>query len=276
VTEPSRRVLLALDWSPESAATIRAAIDLARALEARVEGFFVEDRDVLDLAAHPLAREVDPMGGVVRPVELAAMERRLRVQAVRARRALEQAAARGGVRCSFHVVRGRLDETVRRNVTALDWVALGRHVWAAGWVATAQQRRAWVGAAGVIVTPRRELRPKDPTRVLYDGSPAGERALRAAVTLAGHTGRRLEVMFLGTTEEVRDRLRSEVIALLEAGRELPRLEPIPEPENDPDAIRRALVSGSPSLLVLPVGGRIGEKALEDIVAGLDFPLLCVR
>ena len=276
MTEATSRILLALDLSPEGAAATRLAIDLARALEARVDALFVEDREILSLAAHPLAREVDPVGGVVRPVEPGAWERRLRIQAKRARRSLEAAAAQSGVRWSFRVVRGQWEETVRHDVTSLDWVALGRHTWTTASATGTGPKGYWIGAAGVVVTPRRELRPNDPTRVLYDGSPAAQRALRAATTLAGHSGRRLEVVLLGSDESERARLQSEVLAALGPGVEEPRWQWIPGAEHDPNAIRASLAAGSPSFLVVPVGGRIREEGLQAIVTGLDSPLLCVR
>ena len=49
------RILVALDASPASVAAAAAAASLAGRLHAELEGVFVEDADLLALAAYPAA-----------------------------------------------------------------------------------------------------------------------------------------------------------------------------------------------------------------------------
>ena len=53
-----RRILVALDASRESDAALAAAAELAQQLDAELMGLFIEDIDLLNLAALPFSREV--------------------------------------------------------------------------------------------------------------------------------------------------------------------------------------------------------------------------
>jgi K+-sensing histidine kinase KdpD len=50
-----RRILVALDASPDSLAALKTAADLARRMEAELMGLFVEDIELLRMADSPYA-----------------------------------------------------------------------------------------------------------------------------------------------------------------------------------------------------------------------------
>ncbi|HTT36758.1 MAG TPA: hypothetical protein VMH32_03700 [Burkholderiales bacterium] len=108
----TRRVLLAFDLRAPFTSSLSAARALVEALGAELSGLFVEDINLLRLAALPFTREVGATSGVSRPIELPDVERVLRLQADAARQALSELAAELAVPWSFRVERGDLVDRV--------------------------------------------------------------------------------------------------------------------------------------------------------------------
>jgi nucleotide-binding universal stress UspA family protein len=105
---PIRRILVALDATRASAAALEAAVSLAEHLEAELLGLFVEDVNLLRLAALPFAHEVGFPSARARRLESDDMERTLRAQATLAQQALVTAVHQRRVPWSFRVVRGQV------------------------------------------------------------------------------------------------------------------------------------------------------------------------
>ena len=120
-----RRVVVALDASARSREAARAAAALARALEAELAGLFVEDENLLRLAALPFARHQPVSGGPARPLDLGAVEAQLRGLASAARQELERAAASVDVRWTFEVRRGPLPGEALEAARGTDLLLLG-------------------------------------------------------------------------------------------------------------------------------------------------------
>ena len=68
--DPSLRILVALDASPYSHAAIEVATILAADLRAELQALFIEDIDLLRLAALPFTREVDETSASMRPASI--------------------------------------------------------------------------------------------------------------------------------------------------------------------------------------------------------------
>ena len=109
-----RRVVVALDMS-SMATSMSAAVDLARSMEAELVGLFVEDIDLLSVAALPFA-EVGFPSAARRSLDVDAMERSLRAKARLVHREFAARLAGDRLKWTFEVVRGR-------TVTALTTVA---------------------------------------------------------------------------------------------------------------------------------------------------------
>lgn len=107
-----RRVLLAFDLRAPVTSPLAAARALVETLDAELSGLFVEDINLLRLAALPFTREVGATSGLSRPIELLDVERVLRLQADAARQALSELAAELAVPWSFRVERGDLVDRV--------------------------------------------------------------------------------------------------------------------------------------------------------------------
>lgn len=118
-------VVVAVDTSPHSRAALEAAARWAQVTGAELLGVFVEDVELLRLGALPLVREVSAVSGHGN-LEAAALERSLRAMAATARRELQQAAGRHGVRASFRVVRGAVAAELRLASQHAPLIVLGR------------------------------------------------------------------------------------------------------------------------------------------------------
>jgi len=87
---------------------IDAAVQLASELGEAIDCVFVEHTDLFRAAALPPTREIGLMAPGARRFESADLVAALRRQAEQTRQALERAAQRSRVACSFEVVRGEL------------------------------------------------------------------------------------------------------------------------------------------------------------------------
>lgn len=183
--QPWRRVLLALENADAGqSGFLESSMAIARALDADLAALFVEDTDLLRLAALPFARELGQVSALPRRLQGPDLEQSLRFQARRARESLATAAAHSSVRWTFEVVRGRMITVVMQVATQTDLVVFSL----AG--DPAQRMRARMQIERVLATTTTPLLVlpagaslRSPFTVLYDGSDAARRTLRLALQL---------------------------------------------------------------------------------------------
>ena len=209
MTEPTRlevaRILITCDTSPLGEAALDAAAALARQLDAELMGLFVENDNLLRMAALPFAREFALSGAAARPVEAGELVRLLRAQAETVRSALSDAAQRMSVPWSFQVVRGGLPDSVLAVMRAPDLAVFGH----AGQFAVAPngrgrpQQRRLQGAA-----------VRQPIVTIYDDTPAADRALIAGHALAEAHRTGMVVLVIAGDAAGAARLRERVLAQL--------------------------------------------------------------
>lgn len=169
----SARILVTCDTSPLGTAALDAAAALARRMDAELAGLFVEDINLLRMAALPFAREYALASAMVRRMEAGEMQRVLQRQADALRAALSHAAQALAVPWSFQVVRGALLDSVLEAMHEADLAVFG-HTGQFAVMANGQPPAGTIAAAQPILT-------------LYDGTQAADRALAAAQALAqGH------------------------------------------------------------------------------------------
>jgi nucleotide-binding universal stress UspA family protein len=174
-----QRVLVLLGTLDDGEWALRAACSLASQLEAEILGLFVEDINLLRLAELPFGREVLYGSLGTRRLDPALMERQLRAQVERARRALQAAAERVRIHWSFRVVRGQVVAEVLTAAPEADLLVLGQQV---------GSRRPPTGGAQRILPRAR------PVLVFFDGSEGALRALATAIHIARAEGRDLVVL----------------------------------------------------------------------------------
>lgn len=272
-----RRILVALDTSTDSLAALQAAARLAAIMEAKLVGLFVEDVNLLRLAGLPFVREVCWPTAAGRPIDEARMERELRLRASQARRALAYAAEEAEAEWSFRVVRGTVTAKVLEAALEADLLSLGR-------ASRTMGRRSRLGStarAAAQQAPRSVLLAQQgadleqPIVVTYDGSPAGARALAAAVRMAQTNESNLIVLIMAENAEDAPQLAERANAWLKE--RVPHANYRYLPSGNGDALIQALKENNTGLIVL--GGEsplLQGGALQQLLDDLDCPVMLVR
>ena len=189
------RILAGFGSVADEEPTIDTALMLARALEADIAGYFVEDTDLLNLAALPFAKAVRPTDRSVRDTELEHMQRTMARAAGNWKRALHASANRARIRCSFETKRGAYSAEIARACSTTDFVVVNpanlprRSLnTVAGLLDQVRQ------AAGTVLLPESPGRSRRGPLVLIAAGDAADRHLfELAGRLARATGTRITV-----------------------------------------------------------------------------------
>ncbi len=278
-----RRIVVALDASPASAAAAHSAAELAARLRAELLGLFVEDAELLRLTDLPFAQQVGSFSAVSRRLAPGELARQLRGQAERARRQIAAGAARAAVSFHFDVVRGVVRREVAAAARAGELLSLGR-------VGSSRLRRLGSVAREAVVHGRGELlvlpemgRLALPVVTAFGDSPGSRRALGAAAHLLAHLsaqGRaagRFVVLLVAADDGQAERLADEVRRHLAAAG-LPHAARFRRARpGDHRALTRAVAAERAGTLVLPAASPlVHADDLETVVAALDCAVLLVR
>ena len=270
-----RRILVALDTSHHSLAALEAAAELAAALRAELEGLFVEDINLLRLAALPVAREVRYPCVAAGGLNRARMERELRAQASQARQALAAACKTREVKWSFRVVRGEVSPQVLEAAQGVDLLCLGR-------ASRPLTRRVRLGSTARAVAARaprpvllsqRDMHITPPILVTYDGSLSSQQALAVAIPLARKTGGYLTILILADTQDAAEQWRDQVTERLRGLHLFVRYRRLADASAATLAHRARNERGG--LLVLS-GATFPAEALEALLDDVECPVLMIR
>jgi nucleotide-binding universal stress UspA family protein len=241
----ARRILVAIDASAASLDALEAAVSVAERLGSELTGLFVEDEDLLRLAALPFADIVRSPGGARERIDPTSVEAVLRAVAASARAALEKAASRRGVTWRFRISRGRVAREVLAAAEGADLVVLG----ASGLgrsgrgIVGATARAAAAGARASVLLLARGARLGGEVVGVDDGTTCGARAVSAAAALVAMGG---AVSVLKTTEGFAAGLV--------------------------DGILRV----HPALVVLPAGALAGWEGAAEPLLAVGIAVLLVR
>lgn len=210
-----RRVLVVLDNVAANDEVLRTAAAIASAEACELTGLFIEDQDLLRLAALPFAREVQLAGARTRRLEPELVRQALRAQASQARAAVAKYAATHRLTWSFQEAQGRTNEQILLAASAGDIIAMTRHVGPlASFTGISGQARMIAARAPGPLLLAGEPQPvrRGTTLLPYDASPAAELVLGLAGNLARARQEPLEIMLLGETargiENFEERIRS--------------------------------------------------------------------
>ncbi|MBI2312267.1 MAG: universal stress protein [Betaproteobacteria bacterium] len=262
-----RRILVALDTSRRGAAAVRAAAELAAAVQAELLGLFVEDINLLRLADLPFAREMGLHSAASRPLDFAAVEQALRAQAAQVERLLARAAERQRLRWSFQVTRGQVVAEVLAVARDVDLVVVGKAGRSIG---------ARLGGAGHREAARGEAVPaRRPLVLVFDGSEPAARALRLAARLAREAGKALVAMIAAPKNADYQRLREQVEAVADPARQRVRCHQVKAAIGD---VCRGARGVRAELVVLgaPGDSRSAQELVDSLLEAMDCPLVLVR
>jgi nucleotide-binding universal stress UspA family protein len=266
---PIRRILLALDTATHGLAAFEAASMLAARLDAELHALFVEDINLLRLAALPFARETRLTSATTRRLQNPDMERALRAEAARAQATLATVATRLNVRWSFQVTRGQIAAQVRAATMETDLVALtysgGAPAGMTHVAATMETMMRGAPCPLLMLPPGAGIHP--PFVVVYDGTAASARALRLAAQFAQAEATDVTVLLAVIEPDVLRRLRAETDVLLAGTKVTAQYSVLPRP--DATAIARAVRAAAAGTLLMsadsPVfDGNARRRLLEEL------------
>lgn len=266
---PIRRILLALDTATHSLAAFEATTALAARLDAELHTLFVEDINLLRLAALPFAREMRLTSATTHRLQNPEMEHALRAEATRAQATLATVATRLHVRWSFQVTRGQVAEQVRAAAMETDLVAFifsgGAPAGLTHVAATMETVMRGAPCPLLMLPPGAGIRP--PFVVVYDGTPASARALRLAAQLAQAEATGVTVLLAAIEPSVVRRLRSEADALLAGTKVTAQYPMLARP--DAAAIARAVRAASAGTLLMAADspefdGKVRRRLLGEL------------
>ena len=191
-----RRILVALDASQHSQHALDVAVQLAAWHNADIEGLYVEDINLLRLAALGVGREIGPTSPSPLPIEPGQLARRLSLDAAKARRLLAETAERHSVRWAFRVERGNVASVIRQAAGEVDIVTLGRagagrpgpgRLGSTAQALTDQLPQSVIVVQAPVTTGRNVM-------TFFDGSECGRRAVTIAASLCKRLQARLVIL----------------------------------------------------------------------------------
>jgi nucleotide-binding universal stress UspA family protein len=272
-----RRILVGLDASPHSLAALEAATELAARFRAELLGLFVEDINLLRASELPFTREVRFFSGALRRLDTQQIERQLRAQAARARRALTASAGRSQVSWSFRVTRGTITSELLDAASEMDLIILGK----SGWSPIGRRRLGSTARALLSDAPRLALILEEgthvapPVAVIYDGSPLAQKALVAAAALAQPEDSLLLLLILAEEQKAVQKLQAQAAEWLQKRGLLARYYSLTE-WNVP-GLAHMLETERAGTLVLPAqSDLLQDDALLTLLDEIEIPILCVR
>ncbi|NIP72713.1 MAG: universal stress protein [Gammaproteobacteria bacterium] len=271
-----RRILVALDPSLHSRAALESAAELAARLRAELSALFVEDINLMRLAALPFAREMFFGSVTGRRLDLASMEHSLRGQAGRLRRLLEAVAGARRVQWAFEVARGNVTAELVARSSGYDLLILGR-------LGSTPGRPREIGSTARALIARSSCAVlllehghvvERPVAVLYDGTEPGRRALAMAAQLAERDEHNLVVLIPPLDPERARAVEQQAMDLLGARGIHPRVRRLRA--DSAHALVEALHAEVGRVLVLGAGeGAAGRRRME-VLSTADFPVVVVR
>lgn len=207
-----RRIVVALDTSPEGRALLELAADLATCFRSSLAGLYVEDEDVQAFADLPVGQEISFAGGRLSDLTPERLKSHFSHQAALMRKTLEKVAAARQVEHTFELRRGRPERELHAAVEGTDLLAFGR---ALGAMSRPRgddlvHRLSTSMARGLLISPGPvRAAGEGPVGGIFSGTPASERAIRMASDIAHRLRRRMLVAVApqdGDPRALRDRL----------------------------------------------------------------------
>ncbi len=118
-----KRILVS---SKHSFAAMEAALMLAKHFEAELEGIFIEDRAVLNLAKLPFGKEVGQYTAIVRKVSSQTLESGMLMQSKWILRAFNRRLKNNSISGQFSILRGSVLEEINQKAKICDLLILGK------------------------------------------------------------------------------------------------------------------------------------------------------
>lgn len=271
-----RHILVAFDASPGSLQAIEHAAELAAEWKTDLLGLFIEDVDLLRMAAAASATRFLYPSASEEPLSVLNMESELRALAERARRELSRAAAIAQVQWSFRTVRGRLPAEILLAAAEADLLSLGGAGWSKRSAFRPGAERHVSAASARSGTPaaRQRFTRKLPVLAVYDGSPGSAAAFLLAARLAQTYGSPLTVLLPSASDRLDRELENEVLRLLVPAHMQVRFRAIDLTDKS-HFLRAARLEQGDVLVVSSQCSLLEEACIQALVRDTDKLLLIV-
>ncbi|MEZ5540973.1 MAG: hypothetical protein R3F42_02905 [Pseudomonadota bacterium] len=265
VRPETRRIVVPLSPALCGRTALATAARLAGSLGAELEGVFIEDIDLIQLAGLSFLRELSPWSLAETAMDSRRMERQLRALARQARTLLEQEARKADVPWTFQVWRGRTAADVLIQAFSADILSPGR-------LSALASCRLWARAG------QRRAAPAGDFRVIGVLAGQTEPALRAVATaarLASALDTALAVFLPALDAAGLLQLEQGIRSLLESLQQPARL--VHLGGSDIQRLIDAAQAAGSGLLIAEAGHELlrlgGLERLQDV---FDRPVLLVR
>ena len=186
-----RRVVVALDARSTTAPRLETVVRLAAQLNAEIHGIFVEETELIQMAALPIARSIPSHGVGEAAMSETIMRRAMRARSASLRQRLEQLSARWQVMASFEVTQGTFTEQVNRRTTAEDLLTVAADN-ERSTVSVTRSLSELLNRAPCAVLHLRHSRPEKAAVLVIDNGE--ERLLTAGLLTAQAFGGRLKIL----------------------------------------------------------------------------------
>ena len=247
-----RRIAVTLDACQVSSSTLEEAVQLAARMGAQLEGIFVEDIDLIQLAELPFLREFRSVSRSENAINLTRMEQELRVLARRAERLLGEHAARQNVSWSFRIWRGSIDTELLTADTDADVFALTR-------MGATRARPATTKAVSVVFT----------------GTDASTRALETAMSLTTDPYKELNILLPAENEA--EAMRLQELATRQLGDHAASADFTLLKDGSLNDLLDVLVDSNSAVLIVERDNKLlRAQSLRRSLSNLNCPLLIVR
>ena len=207
-----RRILVAMDTSEQSRSALEAAAWFARLMDAELRGIFVQDEIWYRLGRLSISREISEITGRPRDLPENYMEQQVRVLEQRIHRQVKRICREFGVSHTWNSTKGSIENQVLQAAENADLITIGRsghshsREYKLGTTAQAIIRKA----DKPVLLLDKSLNPNKACIVVYDGTPAGQRALKTGLHLARENQNELHILGLAQTPESVQDLKREV------------------------------------------------------------------
>ena len=251
-----RRIAITLDAFEVSPGALEQAVLLAERMGAQLEGIFIEDIDLIQVAELPFLREVRSVSRSVSEVSLYRMEQELRVLARRAERLLGEQASRHNVAWSFRVWRGSIDTDLLSADLEADVFALTR-------LGVSLVRLPVLSTRSTAVS------------VLFTASEASLRALETAVKLASDPAAYLNIILPAVDEAEAAHLQE--MAAKQLGKHMSGVRFINLQDGSLHDLIEILADANSAVLIIERDNKLLQvPSLKHSLGNLKCPLLIVR
>ena len=269
-----QKILVAIDTSKHSQAALEAAAALARTMEAKIQGLFVQDEVWNRISRLPSLTTVNTLTGKVTSFEEKKMEEQVELMKNRLRKKLEQVSKHHQLAHTWQSVHGKVEEKILEAASEADLITIGlKGISARRKVLGSSARRIIEEADKPVLILKEGLRLGRTITAVYDGSSESLRGVQIALNIAENNNSTLTALILNNISDEKEQYKK----LENLLRGSPIFTEIQILENsNVSRLVNTLNSQKPGLLILPKNQPLLTGSLQLILRNINYPLLLMN